>query len=150
MSKMFPDYYIQIENPAFPQVYSRWTTNILSCMLNQAPTLNFIEHIDFWIGEHDHQSIDECLKSDFAKMVKKYRSKRVDHVILAYDSELFPLEDLWMGVRRVIDSKVKFQFTAQVTSAFALTNSINNALLDEQLPGLNLVLMNLVKDNLAV
>lgn len=151
MSKLFPEYSVAIDDIRFPQVYSKWCIDIMSVMFNQAPSLDFIDRIEFWIGTHN-KPLGQALRSDFKKMVSKYQHSPTEHVILAYGHNTFSLEQIYTEIRQLMAQKRSNNFEIMVTTAFNLTNTIDNRLLDDPLPAINLVLINFTgaKDFLAI
>lgn len=138
---LYPEYMIAVDSPKFPRVYSKWAIDTMTAMYAQAPTAEIIERIEYWIGSHD-KPINEAIRFDFKKMVSKYKGTEVEHVVLAYNVNTFSLEEIWLHSRQIMRQKRLKDYEILVTSAFSFTLNLDESLLDDCLPDVNLILMN--------
>ena len=141
---LFQESLVAVDNPKFPRVYAKWCIDVMLEMHEQSPTYSFIDNIEFWIATHD-TDCNTAIKTDLAKMVKRYANTLTQHVVIGYDTKTFSGAEIWVNVKEIAARKTKKDYEMNVIGAFPFTENLSHQLLDNPIPDLTLVLVNFTR-----
>jgi hypothetical protein len=134
------DYLIPISDVRFPRTWEIWSLQItheLECDTDKFNT-NYLNAFNFDVFMPAVPLENELPKRIY-QTLHKMRSTALEVAWVGYDPVYAPLCKVKVILDAFVKKRKKSDYEIYCTSAFALTNSINNELLDYQIPKLNIL-----------
>lgn len=134
------DYMIAIEDKRFPKTWVDWSERVM-VHLAVTPTLyesDYISNFDFQVYTPIAPPEKEIPRRIY-QALSKMRCTTLEVMYIGYDTEYAPYYQIGSVLTQFMERRKRFDYEINATSAFALTNSLNNEFLDYPIPRLNII-----------
>ena len=137
---LFPDYIIGTDDIRFDNTWYDWSSKIASELDSNSLAPNYFNQLQFVVVTDPTELPSKQIPHDILKAVKFLESTiNLDTYIIGYDSNYVPFDQLNQILITYMYSRRRHDWVVGATTAFALTEKLNQEILDYPIPRINLI-----------